>query len=183
MIVLNCKLPGVLILEPQCFEDVRGSFLELFNSQRYRGFGLTRPFVQDNLSHSVRGVLRGLHVQNPNAQAKLVSVVRGEILDVAVDVRIGSPTFGTHVSFRLSEQNRRQLYIPQGFAHGFVVISECADVIYKCDAYYSSKDELTIRWNDPLLAIDWGCSRPLLSDKDSDAPLLKEITKLPSYIE
>ena len=116
------------------------------------------PFVQDNLSRSAYGVLRGLHLQNPMTQGKLVTVLRGRVLDVAVDVRVGSPTFGRHVAVELSEENRRQLWVPRGFAHGFVVLSESADFFYKCDELYSPKDELVVRWNDPALGIAWGVS-------------------------
>lgn len=174
-------IPGVLILQPKRFGDPRGYFAELFNAQRYADAGIAGPFVQDNMSRSARGVLRGLHLQNPNTQAKLVSVMRGTVLDVAVDVRVGSPTFGRHVAVELSEDNGRQFYVPRGFAHGFAVLSETADFFYKCDAFYSPKDELTIRWNDPALGIDWRLSDPSLVPRDAQAPLLAEMRSLPVY--
>jgi dTDP-4-dehydrorhamnose 3,5-epimerase len=142
---------------------------------------MTRPLVQDNLSRSSRGVVRGLHLQNPNTQGKLVSVLRGKVLDVAVDVRRGSPTFGRHVAVELSEENRRQLLVPRGFAHGFSVLSETADFFYKCDAYYSPQDEIAVRWNDPAIGIDWKVEQPSLSAKDAAAPLLADVENLPVY--
>lgn len=129
----------------------------------------------------MRGVLRGLHLQNPNAQSKLVSVMRGTVFDVAVDVRIGSPTFGRHVGVELSEANGRQLFIPRGFAHGFAVLSDTADFFYKCDAFYSPKDELVVRWNDPVIGIDWPLTEPELAPRDAKAPLLSEVAGLPAY--
>jgi dTDP-4-dehydrorhamnose 3,5-epimerase len=125
--------------------------------------------------------LRGLHLQNPNTQGKLVTVLRGKVLDVAVDVRVGSSTFGRHVAAELSEENRRQLWVPRGFAHGFVVLSQTADFFYKCDGLYSPKDEISIRWNDPAIGINWGVESPSLSSKDADAPLLSEVKNLPLY--
>src|SRR6516165_5526996 len=133
------------------------------------------------MSRSTYGVLRGLHLQNPSPQGKLVSVMRGSVLDVAVDVRVGSPNFGCHVAVELSEENRRQLWIPRGFAHGFVVLSETADLFYKCDDLYSPKDELAIRWNDPTIGIKWGVDNPSLSAKDAAAPSLAEVKYLPIY--
>jgi dTDP-4-dehydrorhamnose 3,5-epimerase len=133
------------------------------------------------MSRSGRGVLRGLHLQNPASQGKLVSVLRGRVLDVAVDVRVGSPNFGRHVALELSEENRRQLWVPRGFAHGFLVLSETADFFYKCDALYSPKDEITIRWDDPAIGIKWGIDNPALSPKDAVAPLLAELENLPVY--
>src|SRR5205085_3149222 len=140
MQIIRTEIPDVVIIEPKVFGDPRGFFLEAFQSQRYAEMGINRPFVQDNLSRSTFGVLRGLHLQNPKAQGKLVTVLRGCVLDVAVDVRIGSPTFGRHVAVELSEDNHRQFWIPRGFAHGFVVLSDCADVFYKCDGVYSPAD-------------------------------------------
>ena len=142
-----------------------------------------RPFVQDNLSRSARGVLRGLHLQNPKAQGKLVSVLRGLVLDVAVDVRVGWPTFGRHVAVELSEENRRQLWVPRGFAHGFVVLSETAEFFYKCDELYSPSDEIAVRWNDPALGIVWGVESPTVSARDAGAPVLADIRGLPVYGE
>jgi dTDP-4-dehydrorhamnose 3,5-epimerase len=181
MEVTLTEIPGLLILEPKRFGDQRGFFAELFNAKRYSGLGISEPFVQDNVSRSGRGVLRGLHLQNPNTQAKLVSVMRGAVLDVAVDARLGSPTFGRHVAVELSEDNGRQFFIPRGFAHGFVVLSETADFFYKCDAFYSPKDELVVRWNDPALGIDWRLKDPSLTARDAEAPLLADVRGLPVY--
>ena len=144
-------------------------------------FGVRRPFVQDNMSRSTYGVLRGLHLQNPSPQGKLVSVMRGSVLDVAVDVRVGSPNFGRHVAVELSEESRRQLWVPRGFAHGFVVLSETADCFYKCDDLYSPKDELVVRWDDAAIGIDWGLANPSLSPRDAAAPLLADVKNLPIY--
>ncbi|WP_342733689.1 dTDP-4-dehydrorhamnose 3,5-epimerase [Bradyrhizobium sp. B117] len=181
MNVIATELPEVLIIEPKMFGDQRGFFLETYQSSRYAEHGIGRPFVQDNLSRSERGVLRGLHLQNPVAQGKLVTVLRGRVLDVAVDVRVGSPNFGRHVAVELCEEKRRQLWVPRGFAHGFVVLSETADFFYKCDNPYSPKDEIAVRWNDPAIGIDWKVTNPLLSAKDGGAPLLEEVTDLPVY--
>lgn len=174
-------IPGVMVIEPKRIGDTRGFFSETFQARRYAGLGLTHPFVQDNLSHSSRGVLRGLHLQNPTGQGKLVTALRGEILDVAVDVRIGSPTFGRHVSVKLSEENGRQVFVPRGFAHGFLVLSDTADCFYKCDNFYSHDDELIIRWDDPALAIDWQTKDPILSPRDASAPLLADVRRLPRF--
>jgi dTDP-4-dehydrorhamnose 3,5-epimerase len=181
MNVIKTALPDVIIFEPKMFGDPRGFFLEHYQAERYAGYGVGGPFVQDNLSRSARGVLRGLHLQNPKPQGKLVGVMRGRVLDVAVDVRVGSPTFGHHVTVELSDDNFRQLWIPRGFAHGFTVLSETADFFYKCDALYSPADEITVRWNDPALNIDWGVTNPNLSERDASAPLLKDIGGLPTY--
>jgi dTDP-4-dehydrorhamnose 3,5-epimerase len=183
MKVIATELPEVLILEPELFGDQRGFFLETYQSIRYAEHGIVRPFVQDNMSRSSRGVLRGLHLQKPNTQGKLVSVMRGRVLDVAVDVRVGSPNFGRHVAVELSEDNRRQFWVPRGFAHGFVVLSDRADFFYKCDDLYSPKDEISVRWNDPAIGIDWGIDNPSLSAKDAAAPLLKDVPNLPFYGE
>src|SRR5258707_10592802 len=156
MNVIETAIPGVLIVEPKLFRDARCLFIELFHDGRYAGSGIGPHFVQDNLSRSARGVLRGLHLQNPRPQGKLVTVLRGCVLDIAVDVRTGSPTFGRHVAVELSEDNRRQAWIPPGFAHGFIVRSEIADFFYKCDELYSPPDELVLRWDDPQLAIRGG---------------------------
>ncbi|MFG3595185.1 dTDP-4-dehydrorhamnose 3,5-epimerase [Bradyrhizobium sp. RDI18] len=181
MNVIVTALPEVLVLEPRLFGDQRGFFLETYQLPRYAGHGISRPFVQDNMSRSSHGVLRGLHLQNPFTQGKLVTALRGRVLDVAVDVRVGSPRFGRHVAVELSEENRRQLWVPRGFAHGFVVLSETADFFYKCDDLYSPKDEVSIRWNDPAIGIDWGIEAPSLSAKDADAPLLNDVKNLPMY--
>lgn len=181
MQTFETALPGVLILEPRRFGDARGFFVETFQAERYAAVGITRPFVQDNLSRSSMGVLRGLHLQNPNPQAKLVCALRGRVLDVAVDVRVGSPTFGKHVAVELSEENGRQLYVPRGFAHGFVVLSETADFFYKCDNLYSPADEITVLWCDPALAIDWQNPAPKISERDAAARVLSDIDRLPRY--
>ena len=181
MNVIQTELPEVIIIEPKLFGDQRGFFLETYQLSRYAEHGVSRPFIQDNMSRSALGVLRGLHLQNPFTQGKLVTALRGKVLDVAVDVRVGSPNFGRHVAVELSEENRRQLWVPRGFAHGFVVLSETADFFYKCDDLYSPKDEVSIRWNDPAIGIDWGVETPSLSAKDADAPLLAEIKNLPRY--
>ncbi len=181
MNVIATELPEVLIIEPTLFGDKRGFFLETYQFPRYAEHGVNRPFVQDNMSRSSYGVLRGLHLQNPTTQGKLVSALRGRVLDVAVDVRVGSPNFGRHAAIELSEENRRQLWVPRGFAHGFAVLSETADFFYKCDDFYSPKDEVSIRWNDPAIGINWGVETPSLSAKDADAPLLKDVKNLPLY--
>src|SRR5690606_32677398 len=142
------------------------------------------PFVQDNWSRSARGVLRGLHLQHPNPQGKLVSVLRGEALDVAVDVRAGSPSFGRHVAVRLSGDSPRQLFVPRGFAHGFLALSDTVDLLYKCDGYYSPADEIVVRWDDPDLAIAWPVTDPVLSARDAAAPRLAALAaRLPRYGE
>jgi dTDP-4-dehydrorhamnose 3,5-epimerase len=181
MEVTLTNIPGLFILTPKRIGDKRGFFTETFNARRYAELGISKPFVQDNLSHSSRGVLRGLHLQNPNSQAKLVSVLHGSVLDVAVDVRVGSPTFGQHVAVELSEDDGRQFYIPRGFAHGFIVLSEFADFFYKCDEFYSPKDEIAVRWDDPALGIDWRLPNPSLSPRDAQAPLLADVRGLPAY--
>jgi len=181
MNVIKTELPGVIVFEPKMFGDSRGFFLEHYQAERYSAHGVRGPFVQDNLSRSSRGVLRGLHLQNPRPQGKLVGVLRGRVLDVAVDVRVGSPTFGKHVAVELSDNNFRQVWIPRGFAHGFAVLSGGADFYYKCDTLYSPADEITIRWNDPALKIDWRTPDPTLSDRDAVAPLLANIDRLPRY--
>ena len=155
MKVVQMSIPEIVTIEPAVFSDNRGLFLELFQSDRYALAGITTTFVQDNLSRSTAGVLRGLHFQKPRSQGKLVTVLRGSVLDVAVDVRVGSPTFGQHVKVELSEENRRQVWIPRGFAHGFVVLSATADLLYKCDEFHSPIDEIVLRWDDPELGIDW----------------------------
>jgi dTDP-4-dehydrorhamnose 3,5-epimerase len=181
MNVIHTQIPGVLIFEPKVFGDSRGFFFESYQTDRYARHGIRGPFVQDNMSRSVRGVLRGLHLQNPRAQGKLVTVLRGTILDVAVDVRLGSPSFGRHVAAELSEDNRSQMWIPRGFAHGFLVLSESADFFYKCDEFYSPADEIALRWNDPTFGIDWGIECPTLLAGDAAAPPLAEVKGLPHY--
>jgi dTDP-4-dehydrorhamnose 3,5-epimerase len=181
MKVIETEIPGLVIIEPKLVGDPRGFFLETFQAERYRSCGINRPFVQDNLSRSAFGVLRGLHLQNPKTQGKLASVLRGRVLDVAVDVRLGSPTFGHHIAIELSEDNRLQLWVPRGFAHGFVVLSETADFFYKCDELYSPSDEIAIRHNDPAIGIAWCIETPKLSAKDAQAPLLAQVSRLPEY--
>jgi dTDP-4-dehydrorhamnose 3,5-epimerase len=177
MQVKKATIPEVLIIKPEILNDNRGVFLELFQGNRYAEFGISRTFVQDNLSRSTVGVLRGLHFQNPSPQGKLVTVIRGCILDVAVDVRLGSPTFGKHVKIELSEENRLQVWIPRGFAHGFLVLSEIADFYYKCDEFYSPADEVVLQWDDPELGIDWGSVSPKVSQKDSDGRTLSQLAQ------
>lgn len=169
------KLEDVIVIRPIIFEDKRGFFTETFRLNKFHKAGIREPFVQDNLSRSVRGTLRGLHYQIVNPQAKLVMVTEGEILDVAVDIRRHSPNFGKYVSRRLSEENKEMLYIPEGFAHGFFVLSERATFLYKCSDYYNPVGERGIRWNDPGIGIDWPVSDPVLSQKDSNLPLLSEL--------
>src|SRR5712672_2340836 len=167
MRVIATDVSDVLVIDPKLFGDQRGFFLETYQSTRYAEHGISRPFVQDNLSRSAYGVLRGLHLQNPSTQGKLVSALRGKVLDVAVDVRVGSRNFGRHVAVELSEDDRRQLWVPRGFAHGFAVLSETADFFYKCDDLYSPKDEISVRWDDPAIGINWGIENPSLSAKDA----------------
>lgn len=172
-------LPGVLIVTPRVFSDTRGFFLETFHSGKYAAKGIPGPFVQDNWSHSVKDTLRGLHFQNPNEQGKLVCVTRGAVFDVAVDIRVGSPHFGKWFGCELSEGNRRQLWIPPGFAHGFYALTDDADFLYKCTAHYAPDCEQSILWNDPAIGIEWPSTTPLLAKKDQEAPLLANATLLP----
>jgi dTDP-4-dehydrorhamnose 3,5-epimerase len=183
MKVRETSLPGVLLIEPDIYPDARGFFLETFHVKRYAEAGITRPFVQDNMSSSVANVLRGLHFQYPNPQAKLVHTAKGEIFDVAVDIRTGSPTFGKWFGTRLSCETGHQLMIPAGFAHGFCVLSETARIVYKCDAYFEKAADRAIAWNDPDIGIDWPITAPVLSDKDAAAPRLRDIDRalLPTF--
>jgi dTDP-4-dehydrorhamnose 3,5-epimerase len=183
MKVIETKLPGVMIVEPTVFGDARGFFMETWNQKRYAATGLPLSFVQDNLSFSRQGTLRGLHFQHPNAQGKLVFVLQGEVFDVAVDIRFGSPTFGQWVGATLSADNKRQLYIPAGFAHGFFVVSETALFAYKCTDFYNPEAEGGIAWDDPDLSITWPEGKPILSDKDRNYPRLEELpsSQLPQY--
>ncbi|MFZ5444649.1 MAG: dTDP-4-dehydrorhamnose 3,5-epimerase [Myxococcota bacterium] len=181
MNVDQTPLPGVLVVTPRVFGDARGFFLETFHQGRYASHGITGPFVQDNWSHSAKGILRGLHFQNPNAQGKLVQVVRGAVFDVAVDVRVGSPTFGKWFGLELSESNKKQLWIPAGFAHGFCSLADDTDFTYKCTALYSPEFEQSIRWDDPAIGIDWPVTTPTLSKKDLEAPLLADAPRLPRW--
>jgi dTDP-4-dehydrorhamnose 3,5-epimerase len=174
------ELPGVLIIEPEVHHDPRGFFLETYHQRKYVELGLPGPLVQDNHSHSVKGTLRGLHAQLERPQGKLVRAVHGEMFDVAVDIRRGSPTFGRWVGVVLSAQNFRQLWIPPGFAHGFCVLSEQVDVEYKCSDFYNPGDELTVLWSDPEIGIDWPVRNPILSAKDAAAlPLARVMERLP----
>ena len=185
MKVIQTKLPGVLILEPEVFGDQRGYFLETWRSTRYEEAGILGPFVQDNISFSRKGILRGLHFQYPQAQGKLVQVLSGEVMDVAVDVRVGSPTFRQWVREQLSETNHRQMFIPPGFAHGYCVTSEAALFSYKCTDFYNPATEIGVIWNDPELKIDWPITEPVLSSKDASYPRLKDLPceNLPHYGE
>jgi len=180
---IETALAGVYIIEPDRYIDNRGFFMETWNSRRYEEFGLPTVFVQDNLSFSVRGTLRGLHFQNPCAQGKLVYVIQGEVYDVAVDIRRGSPTWGQWVGVTLSGENGRQLYIPEGFAHGFCVTSETALFSYKCTRSYMPRADGGISWDDPDLEINWPIAAPLISEKDKLHPRLREWPpdRLPSY--
>lgn len=168
-------LPDVLIVTPDVYTDDRGFFLETYSERKYRDLGIPGPFVQDNLSRSRRGTIRGLHFQRPNPQGKLVYVAHGAVWDVAVDIRPGSPTFGKWFGMELSDAAPRQLFIPPGFAHGFSVLSESADFIYKCTANYSPADERTLLWSDPDLAIDWKVTDPIVSAKDRLGVRLKDL--------
>ena len=183
MKVIKTALPGALILEPQVFGDARGFFYESYNEAKYREAGIDRRFVQCNVSRSARGVLRGLHYQWPNPQGKLVSVLEGEVYDVAVDIRRGSPTFGQWAAVMLSAENKRQFWIPEGFAHGFAVVSERAVFSYLCTAVYDKTADAGVRWDDPAIGIDWPVTAPQLSAKDAVAPLLADVApeRLPTY--
>lgn len=181
MNVTPTNLPGVLVIEPKVFGDARGFFLETFQADRYAQAGVPGPFVQDNMSRSVKNTLRGLHFQNPHAQGKLVCVTRGAVWDVAADVRVGSPTFGQWFGLELSEENKKQLWIPPGFAHGFCVLSELADFQYKCTEYYMPQHDGGVRWDDPTLNVPWPVKEPLLSAKDLKLPTLKDATTLPRF--
>jgi dTDP-4-dehydrorhamnose 3,5-epimerase len=179
--VTPTALDGVLLVEAQRFDDDRGFFMESYRRDRYHEIGIGYAFVQDNHSRSRRGVLRGLHLQDPSApMAKLVRCSAGEVLDVAVDLRSESPTFGRFVSAVLSDANQRQLLVPEGFGHGFVTLSESADVEYKCSNYYAPDSELTLAWNDPELAIDWGVAEPIVSAKDEAGISLRQYRELPA---
>jgi len=172
---VRTDLPGVVLVEPEIHGDERGFFVETYHTEKYREGGIREHFVQDNHSRSSHGILRGLHAQAPIAQGKLLRVIEGEVWDVAVDVRVGSPTFGRHVGVTLSAENFKQIYVPPGMLHGFVVTSEIAQVVYKCSELYHSEMEFSVRWNDPELAVPWPVAEPVLSDKDRNAPLLSEV--------
>ena len=183
MKVIHTDLPGCLVLEPQVFGDERGFFYESFNRDKLAAIGLAPDFVQGNVSSSTRGVLRGLHYQWPKPQGKLVSVIEGEVWDVVVDIRRGSPTVGRWTAAILSGDNRRHIWIPEGYAHGFVTLSERALFTYLCTATYDRHADAGIRWNDADLAIDWPVGAPVLSDKDARAPFLADVAqeRLPVY--
>lgn len=178
MNIIRTKLAGAIIIEPKVFGDHRGFFLETYQRDRYIEADISLDFIQDNHSRSSKGVLRGLHFQKTKPQGKLVRVVRGEVFDVVVDIREGSPTFGQWEGVLLNEENKRQFYVPPGFAHGFVTLSDTADFEYKCTDYYDPSDEGAIRWNDPEIGIEWPVVYPQLSDKDACAPLLKDMIQV-----
>ncbi len=175
MKITRTAIEGVLVIEPRVFEDQRGYFMEIFHQERYDASGVSRVFVQDNLSFSVKGTLRGLHFQDRKPQAKLLQVIAGEIFDVAVDLRPDSATFGQWTGVNLSDANKRQLLIPEGLAHGFCVLSETAHFLYKCADFYDPEDEKGILWSDPGIGIRWPIDRPIISEKDSVLPLLSEV--------
>lgn len=175
MMVEPLEIPDVLLLKPHMFHDARGRFLELWHRERYASAGLPATFLQDNVSVSRRGVLRGLHYQHPRGQGKLVSCVRGVVFDAVVDVRSGSPTFGRWVGAELTEENGRQLWAPAGFAHGFLALSEDAVFVYKCTEAYAPETEHRIRWDDPAIGIVWPMERPVMSNKDAAAPQLSAV--------
>lgn len=182
MRVLPTELPGVLIVEPDIHADARGFFLETYHADRYRQQGIAGPFVQDNHSRSALGTLRGLHLQIQHPQAKLIRVIEGEVFDVAVDVRRGSPTFGQWVGVMLTAASFKQMYIPTGFAHGFAVVSASAQVEYKTTDFYDPAGEIGVAWNDPALAIGWPLSSPILSARDARNPRLADLMDaLPAY--
>jgi dTDP-4-dehydrorhamnose 3,5-epimerase len=182
--IIQTSLPGVVIVKPRVFEDPRGFFMETYRENLLSQEGIHEHFVQDNHSHSSRNVLRGLHYQLRHAQAKLCRVVQGEVLDVAVDIRVGSPTFGKWVSVILSAENHLQLLIPKGFAHGFVVRSATADFLYKCSDYYDGPDDHGVLWSDPAIGIDWQTSAPILSERDKSYVPLSEVPheQLPQFL-
>jgi len=173
--LINTSIPDVLLIEPKVYDDSRGFFLETFHQKKYTELGINKTFVQDNYSHSKQRILRGLHYQLHHPQGKLIFVLRGEIFDVAVDIRRGSSTFGKWFGANLSAINKRQIYVPDGFAHGFCVLSESADVMYKCSDFYDTEDEYGIFWSDETIAIDWAVKTPVLSEKDSEFQRFTEI--------
>jgi dTDP-4-dehydrorhamnose 3,5-epimerase len=179
----DTELPGVCVIEPEVFEDVRGCFFETYHRKKFSALGIDETFVQENQSLTRRGILRGLHYQLVHPQAKLCRVISGEVFDVAVDIRVGSKTFGRWIGVVLSASNRRQVFIPRGFAHGFIVRSEAAEFVYKCDNFYQPEDECGVLWSDPFLAIQWGNSAPQLALRDANYPLLSDIDpkRLPRY--
>jgi dTDP-4-dehydrorhamnose 3,5-epimerase len=182
--VIDTALPGCLVIEPRVFDDARGEFFEVWNAECFEHQGMSSRFVQSNVSISIYGVLRGLHYQWPRPQGKLVGVLEGEVYDVAVDIRRGSPHYGRWVAVLLSAKNKRQLWIPEGFAHGFVVLSERAVFNYLCTDVYVKEADAGIRWNDAVIGVDWPIAAPLLSAKDQKAPFMEEvpIDRLPIYV-
>ncbi|MBI5761488.1 MAG: dTDP-4-dehydrorhamnose 3,5-epimerase [Planctomycetales bacterium] len=182
MNIIKTKLPGVVIIEPQVFGDARGFFMETWNRSRYEAAGIPATFVQDNVSFSRYGILRGLHFQNPHPQGKLVYALQGEVFDVAVDIRPDSPTFGQWVSVVLSAENKQQMFVPAGYAHGFCVTSETALFAYKCTDVYTPAAEGCVLWNDPDLGIPWPVANPTLNSRDGQALRLRDIPRerLPS---
>ena len=176
MKIITTSIDGILIIEPKAFTDKRGFFMETYNQRKYIESGIDSIFVQDNLSYSLKGTVRGLHFQIENPQAKLVHVITGEIFDVAVDIRPGSATFGQWTGIHLSDKNRRQLYIPEGFAHGFCVLSDAAHFSYKCSDFYAPEDEGGIIWSDPDIGIRWPVENPIISEKDQQYPKLSDLT-------
>src|SRR5687767_8419577 len=181
MNVVESEISGVRVIEPKVYGDHRGFFLETYHKKRYREAGIAGEFVQDNHSRSKKGILRGLHYQLRHPQGKLVWCIFGAIFDVAVDLRPGSTTFGKWVGVHLSSENKKQVWVPPGFAHGFCVLSEHAEVIYKCTDFYDAADEGGIVWNDPTIAIEWPITDPILSEKDAKLPLLEQ-AKLPKSV-
>ncbi|OIO36629.1 MAG: dTDP-4-dehydrorhamnose 3,5-epimerase [Candidatus Omnitrophica bacterium CG1_02_46_14] len=175
MNVITSKLDGILIIEPKVFGDNRGFFMESYNHAKFAEIGIDLTFVQDNHSRSARGVVRGLHYQINPGQDKLVRVIRGSVFDVVVDIRRKSPTFGRWEGFYLSEENRKQVFVPKGFAHGFCVTSEMAEFEYKCSEYYSPQDERGIIWNDPEIGVKWPVAEPILSQRDLKLPRFRDI--------
>jgi dTDP-4-dehydrorhamnose 3,5-epimerase len=181
---IHTRLDGVLVIQPDIFSDPRGFFLETYHQRKYREAGITELFVQDNHSRSARGTIRGLHAQRLHPQGKLIRVLQGEIFDVVVDIRKGSPTFARWINVELTADNFFQCYVPPGFAHGFCVRSEFAEVEYKCTDFYDPSDEIRIIWNDPSIGVHWPTAEALLSDKDRDGRTLDELMQfLPRYQE
>jgi dTDP-4-dehydrorhamnose 3,5-epimerase len=178
---IETPLPGVVLIEPQVFGDERGWFFETYHVERFRAAGIDALFVQDNHSHSTRDVLRGLHYQEPNPQGKLVRCTRGRLFDVAVDIRVGSPTFRQWFSVELSDENKRMLWVPPGYAHGFCALSDEVDLVYKCTALYDRDSDRAILWNDPEIGVAWPVASPRLSPRDAAAPTLATAPALPQY--
>ncbi|MGB0347826.1 MAG: dTDP-4-dehydrorhamnose 3,5-epimerase [Balneolaceae bacterium] len=177
MEIISSQIPEIKIIVPKIFADNRGYFLESFRADLFKEAGIDIDFIQDNISKSAKGTLRGLHYQKEQPQAKLVKCISGKILDVAVDVRMNSETFGQYVATELSEENHMQMFIPEGFAHGFSVLSDEAIVCYKCSSYYHKESERGIRWDDSKINIEWGIESPILSDKDKNHPFLESLTE------